>query len=223
MSNTRTKKAPKTASEKLAAAERVQDAMTIYLPGPLRAEWNRVKEDYDRARAASTQAGAQMLNGDPEVKKLAARLAELEEQMQDNAIDVTVQALRRRRTPATPKDELTWNELCEQHPPRKGKDNKPLPEDSLGVNIETFPEALIRASTTGPDLAADEWDSLLYEYMTEQQYDGLFAVCWRLNKSAVDVPFSFAASKTRTSGTSSRRPSGSASPANASKAGNQPK
>lgn len=219
MSNT--KKTSKTASEKLAAAERVQDAMTIYLPGPLRAEWNRVKEDYDRVKATSTQAG--MLNGDPELKKLAAQLATLEEQMQENAIEVTVQALRRRRTPATPKDELTWNELCDKHPPRKGKDNKPLPEDSLGVNIETFPEALIRASTTGPDLAPDEWDSLLYEYMTEQQYDGLFAVCWRLNKSAVDVPFSFAASKTRTSGTSSRRPSGSASPANASKAGSQPK
>ncbi|MEU5157296.1 hypothetical protein [Glycomyces sp. NPDC021274] len=219
MSNT---KKPRTASEKLAAAERTQDSMTVNLPGPRRAKWKTIKEAYDRKNAS--KSATEMLVPDPELKRLAAQLAELEEQMAENAIVVTVQAMRRERTPSTPKDELTWKELCEAHPPRKGKDGKPLPEDSTGVNMQTFPEQLIRASIIGPDdLSPEEWDALLYEYMTDAQYDGLFEMCWRLNRNKVDVPFSFAASKTLKSGSSSRRPNGSASRAAASKAGNPSK
>lgn len=221
MSNTKTAK-PRTASEKLAAAQRTQDSMTVNLPGPLRATWKTIKEAYDRKKA--TQSATEMLVPDPELKRLAAQLAELEEQMAENAIVVTVQAMRRERTPSTPKDELTWKELCEAHPPRKGKDSKPLPEDSTGVNMQTFPEQLIRASIIGPDdLTTDEWDTLLYEYMTDAQYDAMFEMCWRLNRNKVDVPFSFAASKTLKSGSSSRRQSGSASRAGGSTAGNPSK
>jgi hypothetical protein len=218
MSNT---KKPKSASEKLAAAERAQDSMTIHLPGPLRAQWKQVKEEYDRKKAAQTST--QMLNPEPGLKHLAAQLADLEEQMAENSIEVTVQALRRQRTPSTPKDEPIWRELCDQHPPRKGKDGKPLPEDSPGVNMDTFPPALIRASIIGPDLSPDEWDLLLHEYMTDRQYDELFGLCWRLNKGTIDIPFSFAVSKTLNSGGASRRPSGSGSRGAASKAGSQPK
>lgn len=214
MSNT---KQPKTASEKLAGATRAQDSMTIHLPGPLRAEWKTLKEAYDRKKA--TQTATQMLNPDAGLKQLAAQLAELEEQMAENGIEVTVQALRRQRTPATPADEVTWRELSDKHPPRKGKDGKPVPEDAPGVNMETFPEPLIRASIISPDLSAEEWDTLLYEYMTDRQFDALFGLCWSLNKGLVDIPFSFAASKTLSSGTGSRRPNASASRGAASKAG----
>jgi len=217
MSNTK----KKSASEKLAAAQRAQDSMTVHLPGPLRAEWQQVKEAYDRKNASQT--AQQMLNPDAGLKRLAAQLAELEEQMAENAIVITVQALRRQRTPATPVDELTWKELCEKHPPRKGKDGKPLPEDSTGINMKTFPEPLIRASIVAPDLSPEEWDTLLYEVLTEAQFDGLFEICWRLNRNKVDVPFSFAVSKTLKSGTSSRRQNGSASRGNGSTAGSPSK
>jgi hypothetical protein len=220
MSNTKTAK-PRTASEKLAGAERTQDSMTINLPGPLRAEWKTLKETFDRKNAAQT--ATQMLVPDPELKKLAAQLADLEEQMAEKAIAITVQALRRVRTPRTPEDELTWKELCDQHPPRKSKDSKPLPEDAVGVNMETFPEPLIRASIIAPDLSEAEWDDLLYEYMSDAQFDALFEMCWRLNRNKVDVPFSYAASKTLSSGTGSRRPNGSGSRGAASKAGSPPK
>jgi len=218
MSNT---KKPRSASEKLAAAQRAQDSMMIHLPGPLRAEWKQVKEEYDRKKASQT--AAQMLNPDTGLKRLAAQLADLEERMAENSIEVTVQALRRERTPTTPETELTWRELCDKHPPRKGKDGKPVPEDSPGVNMATFPEPLIRASILGPDLSVEEWDLLLREYMTDRQYDSLFELCWRLNKGNIDIPFSFAASKTLSSGTGSRRPRSSGSRASGSTAGNPPK
>lgn len=218
MSNTKT---VKSISEKLAAAKRAQDTMTIYTPGPLRADWKRVKEEFDRIKASATPT--QMLNPDPRLKRLANELARLEEAMGEDAIVITVQALRRQRTPATPKDEKTWNELRAEHPPRKGKDGKILPEDSLLVNIDTLPEALIRASVVDPVLSVEEWDLLLYEVMTESQFDHLFELCWRLNKNPIDVPFSFAASKTRTSGTGSRRQNDSASAPNGSTAGSPTK
>lgn len=221
MSNTKTTKTPKTLAQKLAAAQRPEDRLMIHLPGPLRAEWNRVKEEFDQVKARSVGSG--MLNGDPKEKQLAKQLAELETEMRDNSIEVTVRALRRQRTPATPEGETTWSELMRAHPPRKGADGKPNPEDSMGFSWETFPEALIRASIVDPVMTAAEWDLLLYEVITERQFDDLFQKAWRLNRTEVDVPFSHAASKTLTSGTPSRRRNGSASPANASKAGSQPK
>lgn len=216
MTSKKTVKRAKTAAEKLAAASRVRDSMTIYMPGPLQAEWKQLKAEYDRVKAASVD----MLNPDPAIKKLAARLTAIEEQMREDAITVTVEARRRVRTPSTPKDELTWQELCDAHPPRKGKDGKPVAEDSMGVNLKTFPEALIRASLVDLDLDEEQLDTLLYEVITDAQWDGLFQLCWRLNRAPVDVPFSFAVSKTLKSGTGSRRQSGSGSPANASTAGN---
>lgn len=219
MTSKKTVKRAKTAAEKLAAASRVRDSMTIYMPGPLQAEWKQLKAEYDRVKAASVD----MLNPDPAIKKLAARLTAIEEQMREDAITVTVEARRRVRTPSTPKDELTWQELCDAHPPRKGKDGKVVPEDALGVNLKTFPEALIRASLVDLDLDEEQLDTLLYEVITDAQWDGLFQLCWRLNRAPVDVPFSFAVSKTLKHDTESRRQSGSGSPANASTAGSQKK
>lgn len=190
------KKTVKTAAQKLAAAKRAQDVFTIYLPGPLRAEWNRVSEEFDREnRKVSTG----MLNEGALKQKLAAQMQRLEEQMREDAIEVTLEALRRKRTPSTPKDAKTWNELAKEHPPRKGKDGKPLPDDSPGVNMETFPEALIRLSVVDPEFTDEQWDQI-DEVMNDGQGDQLFAKCWRLNKSGIDVPFSSAASRTLNSG-----------------------
>ncbi|WP_026931228.1 hypothetical protein [Glycomyces tenuis] len=197
-----TKKKVKTAAEKLAAARRAQDAFTIYMPGPLKAEWNRVSEEFDRE---NRKVATGMLNEGALKQKLAAQMAKLEDQMREDAIEVTLEALRRQRTPSTPKDATTWNELVKAHPPRKGKDSKPLPEDSPGVNMETFPEALIKASVVDPEFTDEEWEQLLGEVMNDAQYDQLFAMCWRLNKSGIDVPFSSAASRTLNSGGESNR------------------
>lgn len=197
------KKKAKTAAEKLAAAKRAQDAFTIYMPGPLKAEWNRVSEEFDRE---NRKVATGMLNEGAAKQKLAAQMARLEDQMREDAIEVTLEALRRQRTPATPKDAITWNELVKKHPPRKGKDGKPLPEDSPGVNMETFPEALIKLSVVDPEFTEEMWEQLLGEVMNDAQYDQLFAKCWRLNKSGIDVPFSSAALRTLSSGGESSKP-----------------
>lgn len=220
MSNTRSKKPPKTVKEKLKVAQRAEDRMLIHLPGPQRAEWLRLNEELEQVVNRSVG----MLVPDPKQKTLARRIAAIEEEMRDAGIEVTLRALARQRTPTTPEDEVTWKELLKGHQPRKGKDGKPLPEDAtVGYNWETFPEALIRASVTDPVMSTEEWDGLLYEVMTDAQFDRLFEKCWRLNRNLVDTPFSSVASKILQRDTRSRRPNGSGSPASDSKAGNPPK
>jgi hypothetical protein len=221
MSNTKRTKPGKTLDEKLAGAQRVEDRMMVYLPGPLRAEWSRVKEEFDQVKAR--QLSTDMLVPDPEERRLARRLQSLQEQMRDDSIEVTVRALRRQRTPVTPDDETTWKELVEKHPPRKGKDGKLLAEDAgAQVNMETFPEALIRVSIVDPVMTPEQWDTLLYEVVNDRQFDALFDKAWRLNRNDVDIPFSPVASKTLRSGTVSRRQSNSGSPADGSSDGNRP-
>jgi hypothetical protein len=217
MSNTKT---AKTVAEKLKAAKRAEDRMLIHLPGPQRAEWIRLNEELEQLVNRSVG----MLVPDPKQKTLARKIATLETEMRDAGIEVTLRALARQRTPATPEDEVVWKELLKEHEPRKGKDGKPVPEDAnVGYNWDTFPEALIRASVVDPVMTDEEWNGLLYEVMTDAQFDRLFEKCWRLNRNLVDVPFSSVASKILTRDTRSRRQNGSGSPADGSKAGSQPK
>jgi len=220
MSNTRTtKKPPKTVKEKLAAAKRPEDRMRIHLPGEQRSEWMRLNEELEQLSNRSTA----MLVPDPKLKTLARKITALETEMSDADIEVTIRALRRQRTPTTPEDEITWKELLAEHEPRKGKDGKPVPEDAnVGYNWDTFPEALIRASVVDPAMDEEDWADLLYESITDAQFDRLFEKCWRLNRNLVDVPFSSVASRILTRDTRSRRQNDSGSPADGSKAGSQP-
>lgn len=222
MSNTRTTKkaAPKSVKEKLKAAKRPEDRMRIHLPGEQRTEWMRLNEELEQAARQS----AGMLAPDPKLKTLARKITAIEDAMRDADIELTLRALRRQRTPATPLNEVTWKELLAAHEPRKGKDGKVVPEDAAnGYNWETFPEGLIRASVVDPAMDEEDWADLLYETLTDGQFDRLFEKCWRLNRNLVDVPFSSVASRILTRETQSRRQNGSGSPADASKAGSQPK
>ena len=220
MSNTKSTKKPKTVAEKLAAAQRAEDRMLIHLPGPQRAQWLRLTEELEQI----VNRSAGMLVPDPQQKTLARKIAALEGDMRDAGIEVTLRALARQRTPATPEDEVTWKELLAEHEPRKGKDGKVIPEDAnVGYNWQTFPEALIRASVIDPVMPTEEWDDLLYRVMTDAQFDRLFEKCWRLNRNLIDTPFSSVASKILTRDTQSRRQSGSGSPSGDSTAGSPPK
>lgn len=207
MSTTRKKTAAsrkKTTAQKLKQAQRTRDIVQIYLFGDLRSEWQQVKTAFDQAK--SRDVG--MLQQSSQTKDLARQLEALETQMRENTIEVEMEALRRVRTPSTPDDAAVWNELVDDHPPRKDKDGRIDPLDSIGVNTATFCDALVRASIINLD---DEQIDTLFEVISEGQFDALFESAWRLNKAKLDIPFSFAASKTLHSDAESKRPNDSAS------------
>ncbi len=182
----------KTTAQKLKQAQRARDIVPIYLFGDLRSEWKRVKSEFDQAKARDVG----MLQQSAQTKDLARQLEALETKMREHTIEVEMEALRRVRTPSTPDDAVVWVELVEEHPPRKDKEGRLDPLDSIGVNTATFCDALVRASIVDLD---------------EEQIDALFESAWRLNKAKLDIPFSFAASKTLHSDAESKRPNDSAS------------
>ncbi len=194
----------KTTAQKLKQAQRARDIVPIYLFGDLRSEWKRVKSEFDQAKARDVG----MLQQSAQTKDLARQLEALETKMREHTIEVEMEALRRVRTPSTPDDAVVWVELVEEHPPRKDKEGRLDPLDSIGVNTATFCDALVRASIV--DLDEEQIDAL-FEVITDGQFDALFEAAWRLNKSKLDIPFSFAASKTLHSDAESKRPNDSAS------------
>lgn len=117
--------------------------------------------------------------------QLTAQMDKLRDEMIASTITFRVRALPRRR----------WRELYAAHPPRKNPDGSTLQRDALlGINYEAFFDALLKESIIEPELDTETLDLLLSERLTDRQWEGLTDVAWNLNRGAVNVPFSQAAS-----------------------------
>ncbi|HEX5995671.1 MAG TPA: hypothetical protein VFY84_11065 [Jiangellales bacterium] len=196
------------ADEILLGAQLPEDTVRVCTRGDLVERFRRLDEEVARSRAT---VDPRLAGADP------AKLAELEdlrEQIEAATVPFHLRALGRR-----------WNALADEHPPRKGTDGKVHPDDTAGVNNETFFPALIRASTVSPKLRDETWEALLDpdgELLSEAQYRRLRQACWDLNVRMPDVPFSVAGLlTTRTSGSESGSPEPSASPSSGSTGGSR--
>ena len=188
--------------------KRAEDVVPLCLRGDLNRQWQEAKAEFDRL---GLEGATGRLGDGAERRRVAQQMADIEAQMRSATVDFTLRALRRRRTPATPADETTWIELFDNHPPRKGEDGKLHPHDTPGVNMATFPDALIRASVVDPVLSEQEWAQLLDDgVLNDAQADRLFEAAWRLNRNEISIPFSRAASIALTSAPGSRRHANSA-------------
>lgn len=88
------------------------------------------------------------------------------------------------------------------HPPKKNEDGEIIDPRSarVGVEYDTFFEALIRPSLVAPELDEETISHMIDEVLTASGWRELATLLWNLNESSVDVPFSPAVSrKTRTS------------------------
>jgi len=134
--------------------------------------------------------------------ELQARIRDLEEQMRAGTYDFRLRALGR----------TVWHAFVAEHVPRPDNEQ----DAAIGVNTETFFEALIKVSTVDPDMGIDveaylkalvaakasgspspnlpdgRWPEL-FEKLTDRQFDSLSDAAWGLNRRDVDVPFSPAA------------------------------
>jgi hypothetical protein len=98
-------------------------------------------------------------------------------------------------------DPKRWERLTSKHPPRQDAEGNLDSRDKQGWNNETFPAALVRATTISPELDEQDWLALLGDdeqpgSLTFGQVDRLAGVAFRLSQTAVDVPFWSAASPT---------------------------
>jgi hypothetical protein len=195
---------------------RAERVVPLCLRGHLLAEWDQLKELYDAGPGVDEKA---MLTDRAAKRKVAEQMAAVEAQMRAGTVAFRLRALPRRRTPAVRKEQVVWLELLAAHPPRKDPAGKVDRRDAaVGVNVGTFFDALVRASVVEPELDDQRWEALDGK-LTDGQFNQLANAAWQLNRAEVDVPFSRAASMTRALDAGSRRPSGLASPSDASTGG----
>lgn len=165
----------------LKSAKLPERTVEICLRGDLVAEHELAERELEQVQKAVSDSLAG--NG---ASAIAGRIEELEAQMREHTYDFRLRALPR---PA-------WRALIAEHPPRRGDDNEIVLADRMGVNAETFFEAMIRKAVIDPVLTDEQFAQLL-DALTDRQFGDLSDVAWGLNRHEVDVPFSRAASRMR--------------------------
>jgi hypothetical protein len=115
---------------------------------------------------------------------IRARMNELRGEMAEETAELRLRALPRKK----------FRELIAAHPPRKDENGNVIERDYLGVNYESFFDALIRKSIVEPTLDPDTLTLLLDERLTDRQFEDFTTAVWNLNRDKVNVPFSQAVS-----------------------------
>lgn len=130
----------------------------------------RFLEQKYQAAVESEKSGPPRMNDEvPESVGLAEEHKALVAEAEATALNVTLKALGRK----------AWRALVAQHPPRDGNDE----DKAVGVNEETFKDALIAASVVAPDLSEDDLDAL-----ADTDNDALYYTAFGLNRSRVVGP-----------------------------------
>lgn len=157
----------------LAGAKLPESTVPVCLRGDLVAE----HEQADRELTALADKPVTKFGGDGR-GQLQQRIRDLETEMAAATYPFRLRALARRE----------WHAFIAEHPPRTANDA----DAAIGVNTETFFEALIRRCLVDPALDDEAWFRLS-EALTDRQFDRLSDAAWALNRRDVSVPFSPAA------------------------------
>lgn len=171
----------------LADAHLPERTVPICLRGDLVAE----HEELERRLEEATRRPIDSLEGNG-TGELVDAITALEERMRASTVVFRLRAL--------PKP--VWRELIAAHPPRKNDDGDPVPEDAaVGLNMETFWDAITRACLVYPEVDEEAWSLMAGKdgRLTDRQLGQLSDAAWAVNRGDVDVPFSRAASRERRS------------------------
>lgn len=174
-------KAALSAKDMIKGAKRPEKVTPICLRGDLQADFEAAEKEL-----AEAMRPADSLAGNGPVADIVARIEALQAEMVEHTLQVRMRAL--------PRPE--WKKLIAAHPPRRGEDNTIDERDKyVGLNMESFWPAMIRACTIAPEMDDEDWDLLLGTALTDAQFDSLSDAAWGINRSDVDIPFSRVASQ----------------------------
>ncbi|RSN65415.1 hypothetical protein DMH01_03290 [Amycolatopsis sp. WAC 04182] len=188
----------------LEKAKRPEKDVDLCLRGDLQAEWERLD-----AQLAEPSTDTATLAVSKEQREIAKQVVALQEEMKDATLTLRLRALERH----------AWKKLRADHPPR----DKDPHDRVMGINNDTFWDALVYVSLVSPKLDAERVARLL-DSLTVSQFDKLTTATWNLNQEDVSVPFSSTASRIApSSGATSRQRPSSESAIDASSAGSRKK
>lgn len=148
--------------------ERRTAVVTIYQGDYL----DRIRHLEAKAEAAKDAAGdvPRMNDEVPEYVTLAKEHDALVKEAEESAVHVKLQALKR----------SDWRALVAEHQPREGNKG----DESVGVNEDTFKDALVPASIVEPEgFAVDDLEGL-----SDIDFDRLYVAAFGLNRGAAMAP-----------------------------------
>lgn len=168
----------------LKGAKLPEKTVEICLRGDLLADF----DEADRALTKAQKRSMESLAGGGDLGAMAERIEALQAEIAEHSYTFRLRALPHRE----------WRALIGQHPPRvikdaEGEERIDTRDMYVGINTETFYDALIRASLVEPDLDDVQFSELV-DKITDRQYDELSDAAWGLNRREVD-PFSRVASR----------------------------
>ena len=132
-----------------------------------------LRADVERAKlAASGPARIGDTGSDLTAAKMA--LTEACEAAEPNAVIVIVQALGRRQ----------WRSLVAEHGPRDGEKE----DEYLGVNADTFPDALVPLSLAEPEFPSHADRDAFLDALSDADFNRLFRAAFTLNRVPADDP-----------------------------------
>lgn len=121
------------------------------------------------AAVKAEQSATRLLADEAQSPAIAAEHEALKAEAEETALHVTLRALGRK----------AWRALVAEHPPRPSHEG----DASVGVNEETFKDALVPASITSPELSEDELDAI-----SDIDWDRLYFTAFALNRSPAASP-----------------------------------
>jgi hypothetical protein len=161
-------------------AKRRTETVKVCLRGDLADEYDQLSQQL------AELPDSNKLGGDPERTRIEAELDRLRTEMTEGTVDFKLQAL----------PDKAFQELVDEHPPRRRGDDPDEMDARMGFNRSTFYPVLIRACTIEPELDAEDWNLLLGDdgSLSAGQRVDLNTAALNVNSKPVDVPFSRAAS-----------------------------
>lgn len=118
-----------------------------------------------RAEGKTTRLASEV----PESHALFEEHAALVAEAKESSIVVTVGALGRKG----------WRELVKAHPPREDNDS----DEEMGVNEESFKDALVPVSIVSPEFTDEDLDNL-----ADVDFDRIYYTAFALNRSPAASP-----------------------------------
>ncbi|MGH3375981.1 MAG: hypothetical protein ACRDP6_14680 [Actinoallomurus sp.] len=166
----------------LADAKLPTRSVPICLRGDLIAEWQDLERQFKQANQVADEDTLASKNS-TEALQLAQQMEDLEEQMRAATRMFRLQGLLG----------SDWRKLLKAHPPREGDEQ----DAQVEFNRETFGIAALAACSVMPKMTVAQAAKLVDGPLTDGQWNTLFGSIWQMHATAVDIPFSLAASAVR--------------------------
>lgn len=137
-------------------------------------QWEDANEELRASRERDAAGPGRLTDkGSEETLALARRVQELEQEIEDTQLHVTMQALS--------KDE--WQALTERHPPRKGN----RVDEIVGWNKDAVRDEAVRLCCIDPVFDEESWKRLT-SVLNPSEWEELRVTADRANEGVVELP-----------------------------------